>query len=70
MASTLEQIQAFNTPWEARVFAVQKMDEGHLVDVRQLSSLKYKVFLDDAIAFASGYCIFTNKELIQAPKAA
>lgn len=35
MSSTLEQIREFTTLGEARAFAVEMKDGGHLVDVRQ-----------------------------------
>lgn len=72
MNSTLEQIHEFTTLGDARVFAVGRMDEGHLVDVRQQTVrkqtarasivLRYRVFEDEAIRFATGFCIFTNQQ--------
>jgi len=40
MSSTLEQIREFTTLGEARSFAVNMMDSGHLVDVRQQAVYK------------------------------
>jgi hypothetical protein len=40
MSSTLEQIREFTTLGEARAFAVNMMDSGHLVDVRQQAVYK------------------------------
>ena len=62
MSSTLEQIREFTTLGEARAYAVEMMDSGHLVDVRQQAIYRYKVFLDDAMRFATGFSIFTNKQ--------
>jgi hypothetical protein len=62
LLSTLEQIHEFRSLGEARTFAVEQMDCGHLIDLRQQTVLRYIVFMDDAIAFATGFCIFTNQE--------
>jgi len=62
LSSTLEQIREFTTLGEASVFAVEMMDCGHLVDARQQDIYRYKVFLDDALRFAAGFSIFTNKQ--------
>jgi hypothetical protein len=40
MSSTLEQIREFTTLGKARAFAVEMMDCGHLVDVRQQAIYK------------------------------
>ncbi len=62
MRSTLEQIREFTSLDEARAFAVNMMDSGHPIDVRQQAVYRYKVFLDDALRFATGFSIFTNKQ--------
>ena len=64
MNSTLEtDTSEFTTLGRCTVdFAVEQMDEGHLIDVRQQTVLRYRVFIDDAIRFATGFCIFTNVE--------
>ena len=65
MNSILEQIHEFTTLGDARRFAVEQMDEGHLIDVRQQTVLRYRVFIDDAIRFATGFCIFSNVEPVK-----
>jgi hypothetical protein len=62
LSSTLEQIREFTTLGEARAFAVEMMDCGHLVDVRQQAVYRYLVFLDDALRFATGFSIFSNRQ--------
>ena len=51
MSSTLEQIHEFTTLGEARAFAVEMMDSGHLVDVRQQAVYKTLGRLTGLISF-------------------
>lgn len=58
--STLENIHDFTAARPAHRFAFDMAEEGHLVDARQLTVNKSRVYVDDAIVFATGFQLFTN----------